>query len=430
MPASTAPPPSQPWAGSTEGRYHALDALRGFALLLGVFFHAAESFCPRRWSWAIVDRSAHALFDLFQHTCHAFRMEVFFLIAGFFAHLLIAKRGEAAFMGNRAKRIVGPLVVGWLVLYPVILYLWLTGAAMTENLGRLQIPAEFHQRPTWQLVFGMVASGQIFGRAFNWAHLWFLHQLVVLYALALGIRHALLRRGVGDGQLVRAGRRAFRWTFRPGRMVVVYAAITAPILWTMDGWGVDTPNRSLMPHLPTTMLYALFFLVGWSLFSQADLLSRWPRNWPVYIGVGAALVLATATFRGWTAWLLPARIPLPLMKALYSVLYALMMWVFVAGITGLFLRHCSGGSRFWRYVADSSYWVYLVHLPVVVALQLVVAKWNLHWSGKYLLIVGTALPLLYVSYHYFVRSTWVGVALNGRRYPRTWPWRQVSPTRC
>ena len=38
-------------------RFHSLDALRGFALLLGVFFHAAESFCPERWSWAVLEKN-------------------------------------------------------------------------------------------------------------------------------------------------------------------------------------------------------------------------------------------------------------------------------------------------------------------------------------------------------------------------------------
>ena len=33
-------------ATDSENRYHALDAVRAFALLLGVVFHAAESFGP------------------------------------------------------------------------------------------------------------------------------------------------------------------------------------------------------------------------------------------------------------------------------------------------------------------------------------------------------------------------------------------------
>jgi hypothetical protein len=36
------------------------------------------------------------------------------------------------------------------------------------------------------------------------------------------------------------------------------------------------------------------------------------------------------------------------------------------------------------------------------------------------------LLLLFLGYHYLVRNTFVGVQLNGRRYPRAWPWQKPS----
>jgi peptidoglycan/LPS O-acetylase OafA/YrhL len=98
------------------------------------------------------------------------------------------------------------------------------------------------------------------------------------------------------------------------------------------------------------------------------------------------------------------------------------MWGFTIGFLGLFLSRIQFESRFWRYIADSSYWVYLAHLPLVVALQVWVAFWPISWPLKYLVILGIALPLLYLSYHYCVRSTFLGRQLNGHRYPFTsWP---------
>ena len=94
-----------------------------------------------------------------------------------------------------------------------------------------------------------------------------------------------------------------------------------------------------------------------------------------------------------------------------------MMWGFVLGFLGLFVRFRRAANARWRYIADSSYWIYLVHLPVVVALQILVAQWPAHWTLKYPLIVAAAVPLLFLSYHYLVRSTFIGAQLNGRRYP-------------
>ena len=98
--------------------------------------------------------------------------------------------------------------------------------------------------------------------------------------------------------------------------------------------------------------------------------------------------------------------------------YALATWCGALGFIGLALRYLSKESAARRYVADASYWIYLVHLPVVVALQVWVGDWPLHWSLKYPFIVGASLGLLFLSYHYLVRSTAIGKLLNGRTYPR------------
>ena len=34
-------------------------------------------------------------------------------------------------------------------------------------------------------------------------------------------------------------------------------------------------------------------------------------------------------------------------------------------------------------------------------------------------ILGIGFPIMFASYHYLVRGTFIGAVLNGRRYPRT-----------
>jgi uncharacterized membrane protein len=69
-------------------RLHALDAVRAFALLIGVVFHAAWSFQAIPWGAPVVDVSSNIGFDWFVYTAHSFRMPLFFLIAGYFARML------------------------------------------------------------------------------------------------------------------------------------------------------------------------------------------------------------------------------------------------------------------------------------------------------------------------------------------------------
>ena len=73
--------------------------------------------------------------------------------------------------------------------------------------------------------------------------------------------------------------------------------------------------------------------------------------------------------------------------------------------------------------------MYIVHLPIVIAVPGVLAPWPLPAVVKFAITLAVTTVATLVSYHYLVRSTAIGVLLNGRRYPRSLPTRgQVSKT--
>ena len=99
-------------------RLHALDAVRGFALLLGIVFHASYQFFPKIWTVEDTHRSvALVALAVLVFTTHVFRMTTFFLIAGFFAHMSFHRRGAWGFIRDRLQRIAVPLLVGWPILF-------------------------------------------------------------------------------------------------------------------------------------------------------------------------------------------------------------------------------------------------------------------------------------------------------------------------
>ena len=63
--------------------------------------------------------------------------------------------------------------------------------------------------------------------------------------------------------------------------------------------------------------------------------------------------------------------------------------------------------------------MYLVHLPIVWLLQAWSLRWPLPWAVKFAFVLIVTATLLLASYHWLVRSTFVGVFLNGRRYPKS-----------
>ena len=94
---------------STHDRLHALDAVRAFALLLGVVFHAGFSFIPGMipGMWAMTDTSPSTAISVLLFTSHIFRMSLFFFVAGFFArHAVPARAARAASGPTALKRIL------------------------------------------------------------------------------------------------------------------------------------------------------------------------------------------------------------------------------------------------------------------------------------------------------------------------------------
>ena len=92
------------------------------------------------------------------------------------------------------------------------------------------------------------------------------------------------------------------------------------------------------------------------------------------------------------------------------------IWTTTFAVIGLVaLRFLSGFSAASRYIADSSYWLYLIHLPIVMALQVVVSPLDWPWPLKFAAILLIALPVMLVSYQVLVRYSVIGAVLNGRR---------------
>jgi peptidoglycan/LPS O-acetylase OafA/YrhL len=525
-------------------RFHALDATRAFALLLGVVFHAAWSFAPAPLGAPIVDVSAGSGFYWFFFTSHTFRMQLFFLIAGFFGHLLYHRRGFSGFARHRLLRVGLPLVVSWFILFPLVVAAFVTGGNVSGgNLVELPLPLLF----TLMFKQGKMFVPNSVGGLFSLTHLWFLYYLLWIYALTLGLRFLVTRpaplasrlRGWGDGWVARVMQ-------SPGFILWLTLGMGL-FLWPMEGWfGVDTPTQSLMPSMPVLILYGSFFALGWMLHRQAGLLTGLVRHWrwqlvlgllmsvPLFIAfravqdqgvTGRYPRLEAGQVKDWPAFLArlqsarqPETVPVELAnlwrqfppkaqeailrlsdasdpnrraglagaiknlmvqpamfgterilpgppppvevgrramaenratlerlfpgslagdpralswyrpaKLAYSLGYALVMWLLVFGTVGFFQARCPEHSPAWRYVADSSYWIYLAHLPLVAVLQIWMASWP--WPGvvKFALLNLIAFTVLFASYHYLVRSTFIGRMLNGQSYPFVaWPFAQLA----
>jgi len=68
-----------------------------------------------------------------------------------------------------------------------------------------------------------------------------------------------------------------------------------------------------------------------------------------------------------------------------------------------------------RWLSDSAYWVYLVHLPMVVAVQVMLDQSGVEPTVRFLLAAGLGTVGSLLTYCYMVRYTFIGRALHGPR---------------
>lgn len=402
---------------SLAPRLDYLDAARAFALVLGVVFHASLSFLPTFMGWAVQDVSTSPLVSGFVTISHSFRMEMFFLLAGFFACVTVQRKGAREFSRSRVLRLVVPFVAGWFLLRPLLVSGWVMGGASLR--GDYQF---------WSgIAAGIKSLETLPAEIFTGSHLWFLYYLALITGLALVVRAGFSAVPVWGKRALAITDAFTGWAATSQWAVSVLALPTGLALWFMRYWGMDTPDRSVVPHLPVLAIYGGFFALGWALGRQRDRMEHIAglsaERW-VGAAVGIVGVLWLAPVQGQ-----PSHPNYVAAHIGFVASYAVMMWSLVFLTLGVFRRLCDRPRAWVRYVADSSYWMYLIHLPIVIWLQVSLAEVSLPWAVKLAGISVVSVGIALLTYDLFVRSTWLGGLLNGRRHERVlaaW-WRERAP---
>jgi len=195
-------------------------------------------------------------------------------------------------------------------------------------------------------------------------------------------------------------------TMRILKKTMLYILIPAPLfpLCLMgEILGPDTYTGILPPpHL--LFYYMIFFGFGLIYFDLNDSACKLTRFW--YIMLPLALFI-----------IFPAEIVFKDNLPLNLLFQTLSVWNMVFGMMGMFHAFIKKENILIRYLSDSSYWIYIVHLPLVIVLQFLVKEWPINGLLKFLLINIATITLLLFSYHLLVRSTWIGWLLNGRMMP-------------
>lgn len=409
------PSPSAPLQKAGE-RFHGLDAVRAAALLLGVIFHSIASFpFYMRKDWLVGDSQQSVVLDVQFYVLHVFRMQAFFLVAGFFAHQLYHRQGRQGFVQNRLRRILLPFLVFMPLMQLVnfLVRIWIQHRSQVGGATRLY----------WQLVHSEGADWRWFTENYSLQHLWFLWFLVLFYGIVLVVRPIVVRVDPYEQMRQQIDLRVARVMEKWWGALGLTLLIVTPMAFMKGGLGVDWPFN-LVPEPAPFVLYGVFFTLGWFFHRQTGLIDLFRMYWRVNAIIALVLITAmTVVFISVAHAVVdssPAKVVdkqvLILIVVTLNVLYAFAsmtaVFAFIGGIITLFSRP----SRQVRYLADASYWMYLIHLFVVLLIQTAIAPYNWPWPVKVLLILTGTLSVCLLTYQYGVRNTWLGGLLNGRRY--------------
>ena len=400
----------------SEGeRLAAMDALRGGAMLLGIFVHAAISYMPTNLEqlfWGIREKQTSTILDGLFWWVHACRLPLFFVIAGFFAVLVVESKGIAGFLKHRFKRLFVPYTIGILALLPIgFLYGWCSGLLMKRvQSGLIQ-----------DFELDAYTRREILGPL----HLWFLQDLIILSAIFIVVRW-LVKGRKGEGE---KGRRGEGSTVGQGGasgspspllplslslfLPFALALPTMLLLW-YDSHPLTAHHNTFIPDVERLLYYGLFFGVGILLYRRRQSLTNvfaWPGSHLALSLVPGSLMLI----------LLPdflKGVLDPWGRLTFATCAALLAWLTIFGFTGLALRCFRGRHPLANYLADSSYWVYLVHLPIICLIQLALFEIPIHPLLKCGLVMVLTGFIGLGTYHTMVRYTFIGTWLNGPRMRR------------
>ena len=381
-------------------RYHYMDNLRAIAMLIGIFFHAAVAYLPNMQNlWLAANPDTSQIMDIGAWFLHLFRMPLFFLIAGFFAAYLVSKRGISGLMKNRALRILLPFII-----FLPLIYLTLI-APISWAIKHVENPS-----PMLQLIAFMATQPDAPQPPPSTTHLWFIYNLFmfcVVYSLL--VRFAKPLSQLADRHV------------NARFLVFVLPLLMVPAMATQI--EPHPAPEQFVPRLWSFGYFGLFFLVGSFYYRRQSLLDDLRPYLPLmligsvlmyvyyYLQLPGTLTLEEAMATANGAELNARQVGISALEAFMSVHLTLASLV-------LGKQYLDKANATIRFIADSSYWVYIMHLPTLIFIQylLLDTHWNV-WLEFGISSLGT-IPLGMITYVALIRWTPIGWMLNGRRSKR------------
>lgn len=256
-------------------REHHWDAIRALLMLLGIPYHVALTYqVGEGQMWIVNAHEGVAGFTEIAGFIHIFRMPAFFVIAGYFAALLLERREPLPWLKGRFKRLGIPFLASLVLLSPIL--------NMACELSNFAWPQAW---ASW--LHNSAESGGYWIR-----HLWFLIVLLYFCCIAAAFTAAFpqLRAAMVGAKIAQLLARHFLLTLAVTAILIgIWEAVTIELFWAA-GLATNVPQQIL--RIDEALKYAPYFLIGCFLARAPMLRDRLYRISPpvILLAIAATIV--------------------------------------------------------------------------------------------------------------------------------------------
>ncbi|RWR01952.1 glucans biosynthesis protein [[Pantoea] beijingensis] len=322
----------------TQQREYFLDSIRAYLMLLGVPFHMSLIYSSHQW--AVNSTEPTLWLTILNDFIHAFRMQVFFVISGYFSYMLYLRYRPERWLKVRVERVGIPMLTAIPLLTLPQFFMLKAWTATANGWSGFSLYEKFNTL-VWHLI----------------SHLWFLLVLVILTSLGM-----ILFRFLRDGHRstkAKADYSDLSW----GRLTLAF------LLFSFVWGAIRRATFIFQPNLlmdglfnfavMQTLFYLPFFMLGamaWKYPAIKALFVK-PTPW-TFIGSALAFVayLLNQRYSVGEGWLYEIDTIITMLMGLWMVNV-----VFTLGHKML-----NSHSPRVTYLVNASLFIYLVHHPLTL----------------------------------------------------------------
>jgi len=364
-------------------RLHYWDTVRGFLMVLGVPYHAALIYNPGA-NWSVASPQTSMALGAFSDTVHVIRMPAFYVVAGFFAALLLQRRDARTWLKGRFIKLGLPLLVCIVTLNPL--------QAVMSTIGHIIIGGDAAQEANYTL-------NQMSGPSALWIrHLWFLTVLLYycMIASVAVIIFPRLKNWEFSQEIGKLGVRKYLFV-----VAVAISAYQVVSQYLIVRSGLQSGIEKDILDIPKAFAFAPYFALGFIAERSRHVLQysasdRWITGF-----LGVLFLILTLVFQD--------RGP----HSIVVVSATLCSITSTLAIVGIAQVHFNRGSDWVRRLVGASFVIYLFHMPIVTLFGTLFISVDLPPVLEWLMITALALAGSYGLSGPITRSLWANAAFNG-----------------